>query len=331
MFIMEANKTALVTGVTGQDGSYLTELLLAKGYVVYGLVRRTSSIERSRLTHLFSDDTIYGKRLFLNYFDFRDLSKLRQIFEDIRPAEVYHLAGQSHVGLSFELPEVTYQDNIISTLNLLEIIRSLPFPIRFLHASSSEIFGSPDNRPQDESTCYRPVTPYGCSKACATQTSAIYREFHKIFVANCIMYNHESPRRGENFVTRKICRAAAEISLGLRSQLPLGDIDAKRDWGHAKDYVRAMWLALQNDTPLDYVISSGSLHSVKDILESAFGYVNLDWRDFVVSEPRQMRISDPQNLVGDSQRAHKLLGWHPSISFEDMIHEMVGSELALLS
>src|SRR5256714_1216244 len=245
-------KTALITGITGQDGSYLAELLLEKGYAVHGVVRRTSNLLRSRIEHLRNDENVYGKSLFLHYGDLSDATTQCRIFAQVQPAEVYHLAGQSHVGLSFEIPESTCDEVAMATLRLLEICRDQPQPLRFYHASSSEIFGHATEVPQTEETPLRPTSPYGCAKAFATQLARVYRQAYGLFVCNGILYNHESPRRGENFVTRKIARAAARISRGLESELVLCNLSARRDWGHARDYVAAMWMMLQNSAPDDY-------------------------------------------------------------------------------
>src|SRR5437667_4069909 len=246
-----SEKIALITGITGQDGSYLTELLLGKGYAVHGIVRRTSNLLRSRIEHLRRDAKIYGKTLFLHYGDLSDTTTLRRIFREVQPMELYHLAGQSHVGLSFEIPESTCDEAGMATLRLLEIVRSQPQPLRFYHASSSEIFGSASEIPQTENTPLRPISPYGCAKAFATQLARVYRESYGLFVCNGILYNHESPRRGENFVTRKFARGAARIARNLDSELVLGNMESQRDWGRAQDYVQAMWLMLQFHTADD--------------------------------------------------------------------------------
>lgn len=322
-----ADNIALVTGITGQDGSYLTELLLNKGYRVHGIVRRSSSIERSRLSHLFSDKAIYEKRLFLHYADLEDTTTIRRIIRKARPGEMYHLAGQSHVGLSFDIPESTCELTTMCTLRILEILRDLPDPPKFLHASSREVFGTPEHSPQDESTPFHPESPYGCAKAFATQMVQIYRNTHGMYCCNTIAYNHESPRRGENFVTRKITLGAARITLGMQSELRLGDIDAKRDWGDARDFVEAMWLALQQDEPGDYVIASGESHSVREFLELAFRRVGLDWRDYVVHDARYDRPHDVAHLLGDPTKARKQLGWAPKSSFGKLVEDMVDADL----
>jgi GDPmannose 4,6-dehydratase len=324
-------KKALITGITGQDGSYLTELLLEKGYEVHGVVRRTSSISRSRLVHLYDDKHVYGKRLFLHYADLDDPTTLRRVLAAAAPDEIYHLAGQSHVGLSFEIPESTCEMTAMGTLRLLEMIRDMPKPPRLFHAASSEIFGRPVETPQTETTPMRPVSPYGCAKAFATSMVSIYRETFRLFACNGIMYNHESPRRGENFVTRKICRAAVSIKLGLQKDLPLGDTSALRDWGYAPDYVRGMWMALNHTTPEDFVFATGKLHSVQDVVETAFAAVELDWRKFVRQEARLMRPAEPLRLMGSAAKAEKILGWKREVEFPELIRLMVAAEQAELT
>jgi GDPmannose 4,6-dehydratase len=320
-------KIALITGITGQDGSYLAELLLEKGYTVHGLVRRSSSIDRSRLKHLYSDPAIYDKTLFLHYADLEDTTTIRRIVCKLQPHEFYHLAGQSHVGLSFEIPESTCELTAMCTLRILEILRDQDAPPRFLHASSREIFGTPANSPQNESTPIKPESPYGCAKAFATQMTQIYRDTHGMFCCNTIAYNHESPRRGENFVTRKITNAAARIKLSLQKELRLGDIEAERDWGDARDFVRAMWLALQQDEAGDYVLATGVNHSVRDFLEAAFSHLDLDWKDYVVHDKRYERPHDVSHLLGDSRKAKEVLGWRPERTFEQMVGEMVDADM----
>lgn len=324
-------KRALITGITGQDGSYLAELLLEKGYEVHGVVRRTSSLERSRLDRLYKEPKVYGQRLSLHYADLDDPTTLRRVLVKAAPDEVYHLAGQSHVGLSFEIPESTCELTAMGTLRLLEMIRDLPQPTRLFHASSSEVFGQPEITPQDEQTPYRPVNPYGCAKAFATQMVTVYRQTFGIFACNGIMYNHESPRRGENFVTRKICRAAAAIKLGLEKELPLGDTSAQRDWGDARDYVVGMWQALQHEKAEDFVFATEELHSVQEVVEHAFATAGLEWQKFVKRDARFLRPAEPQRLVGNAAKAKRLLGWTPKISFATLIEEMTRSELERLS
>lgn len=319
--------SALITGITGQDGSYLTELLLAKGYEVHGLVRRSSSTVRPRIDHLTSDPELYGRRLFLHYAELGDITTVRRILRQAAPAEVYHLAGQSHVGTSFEIPESTCEFTGMGTLRLLEIIRDLDPSPRFLHASSSEIFGRPERSPQNEATPMNPVTPYGVAKAFATQMVKLYRDSYGLFSCNAICFNHESPRRGESFVTRKITRSAARIRLGLQQQLALGNLDGRRDWGFAGDYVRAMWQILQAPAPDDYVIATGVAHSVRDVLEIAFDEVGLDWQQHVVIDQRFIRPADAELLVGDSSKAREQLGWSPTQDLDATIRQMVQADL----
>lgn len=325
------NRRALITGITGQDGSYLTEWLLSKGYEVHGIVRRTSSLDRSRLTHLCQDPAIHHRRLFLHSADLDDSTTLRRIMIRIAPDEIYHLAGQSHVGLSFEIPESTCEMTAMGTLRLLEIIRDLPQPTRLYHASSSEVFGQPVDSPQNEGTPFAPVNPYGCAKAFATRMVGIYRETFGLFACNGIMYNHESPRRGENFVTRKICRAAAAIKLGIESELLLGDLSAQRDWGDAREYVRGMWLVLQHEEPEDFVFATGEMHSVREVAEIAFAAMGLEWRDYVRESTKFFRPTESLRLVGDASKAWRLLHWAPRTSFSELIMEMTHVELARLS
>jgi GDPmannose 4,6-dehydratase len=321
---------ALITGITGQDGSYLSDLLLEKGYEVHGIVRRTSTLERSRLDHLYNDPEIYNRRLFLHYGELSDATTMRRVLNKVAPDEIYHLAGQSHVGLSFEIPESTCEMTALGTLRLLEMIRDLSKAPRFFHAASSEIFGAPKQSPQNEETPIAPVNPYGVAKAFATQMVTVYRKTFALFACNGILYNHESPRRGENFVTRKICRAAAAMSLGKQKQLLLGDTSSRRDWGHAKDYVRGMWLALQHGTAEDYIFATGQAHSVQDVVEIAFAAVGLNWKDFVKHDERLMRPAESHSLVGDPAKAVRELGWKREYSFRGMIEEMTKGELALL-
>jgi GDPmannose 4,6-dehydratase len=319
-------KTALITGITGQDGSYLAELLLAKGYAVHGVVRRTSNLLRSRIEHLRSDEDIYNKRLFLHYGDLSDGTTLRRIFSKVRPAELYHLAGQSHVGLSFEIPESTCEEGM-ATLRLLEIVRDQAEPVKIYHASSSEIFGSAAESPQTESTPLHPSTPYGCAKAFATQLARVYRDSYGLFVCNGILYNHESPRRGENFVTRKIARAVARIARGLEDELVLGNLESRRDWGRAQDYVVAMWLMLQHEKPDDYIVATGETHSVREFVEAAFAVVKLPWEKYVKHNPAFDRLNDPAHLVGSAEKVKATLGWRPTGSFAELVREMVNAEL----
>ncbi|PYK63529.1 MAG: GDP-mannose 4,6-dehydratase, partial [Verrucomicrobia bacterium] len=314
-----AEKIALITGITGQDGSYLSELLLEKGYIVHGIVRRTSNLLRSRIEHLRRDEKIYGRRLFLHYGDLADATTLRRILDHVQPTELYHLAGQSHVGLSFEIPESTCEEAGMATLRLLEIVRSQPQPLRLYHASSSEIFGNACEVPQTESTPLQPTSPYGCAKAFATQLARVYRESYGLFVCNGILYNHESPRRGENFVTRKIARAAARIARNLDSELVLGNMESQRDWGRSKDYVQAMWLMLQHETADDYVVATGETHSVGEFVQAAFAVVALPWEKYVKHDPSFDRPTEPRRLVGNADKIRKTLGWKPDGTFPQLV------------
>jgi len=321
-------KTALITGITGQDGSYLADLLLGKGYAVHGVVRRTSNLLRSRIEHLRRDENIYGKSLFLHYGDLSDGTTLRRIFSQVRPTEVYHLAGQSHVGLSFEIPESTCDEIGMATLRLLEIARDQAEPVKIYHASSSEIFGNARESPQTETTPLVPSSPYGCAKAFATQLARVYRDSYGLFVCNGILYNHESPRRGENFVTRKIARAVARIARGLADELVLGNLESRRDWGRAQDYVAAMWLMLQHEKPDDYVVATGQTHSVREFVEAAFAVVQLPWEKYVKRDRVFDRLNDPTHLVGSTEKIKRTLGWQPTGSFAELVREMVEAELA---
>ena len=324
------SRTALITGITGQDGSYLAELLLGKGYAVHGLVRRTSNLLRSRSEHRRNDATSYGRTFCLHYSDLSDATTLRRIFRQVRPTEVYHLAGQSHVGLSFEIPESTCEEIAMSTLRLLEICRDQEHPVRVYHATSSEIFGAAVESPQTEETAFRPTSPYGCAKAFATQTARVYRDAYGLFVSNGILYNHESPRRGENFVTRKISRHVAQIALGHTRQLALGNVQARRDWGHAADYVRAMWQMLQHTEADDFIVATGETHTVLEFAQAAFEVVGLAWQDYLVEDATLQRRVEPGLLVGNPAKIRRVLGWRPTRQFHDLVREMVEADLAAL-
>ncbi|MEM1156885.1 MAG: GDP-mannose 4,6-dehydratase [Verrucomicrobiota bacterium] len=318
---------AIITGITGQDGSYLTELLLDKGYEVHGIVRRSSVYNRRRIEHLIKNPEIYGKRLFLHYGDLQDATTLRRIIWKVEPDEFYHLAGQSHPGLSFEMPESTCEEVANATLRLLEIFRDMDHPPRVYHASTSEIFGDVQEFPQNEETARCPTSPYGAAKVFAMNLCEIYRKAHGLFVCNGIAYNHESPRRGENFVTMKISREVAKIKLGKSDRICLGDTSAQRDWGYALEYVDAMWRMLQQDESNDYVLATGQLHSVQDVVDTAFQAAGLESNGRIVQDERFMRPAEPRKLVGDASRAHKILGWSPQHTFEAIITEMVDSQL----
>jgi GDPmannose 4,6-dehydratase len=313
---------ALITGITGQDGSYLAELLIDKGYEVHGLARRIIGEDCRRLARLLADPAVYNRRLFLHAADLNDPSSLRGVLTDTASAEIYHLAAASHVGRSFEKIVSTCEVIGMGTLRFLEIIRSLQPQARVFHASSSEIFGRPETSPQDEQTPLRPATPYGCAKAFATQMVSIFRQSYGLLACNGILYNHESPRRGEDFVTQKICLGAAAIKQGRQQELVLGSLTSQRDWGDARDYVRGMWQALQQPTPQDFVFSTGELHTVREVVEIAFAAVQLDWRRYVRQDPMFVRPDEPNRLVGNSAKARRLLGWQPTTAFNQLITEM---------
>ncbi|HRW77847.1 MAG TPA: GDP-mannose 4,6-dehydratase [Candidatus Sabulitectum sp.] len=324
-------KKALITGITGQDGSYLTELLLDKDYVVHGIVRRASSFNRQRIEHLIQDSEIYNQRLFLHYGDMTDSSALNRIIEKTRPDEVYNLAAQSHVGISFGVPEYTCDVDAIGVVRLLDALREtgMAGTTRFYQASTSELFGS-SPPPQSETTPFRPRSPYAAAKLCAHWMVVNYREGYGLHASSGILFNHESPRRGENFVTRKIALGAARIKKGLADSLTLGNLDARRDWGHARDFVKAMHLMLQQPRGDDYVVATGEMHSVREFLEEAFGHLELDWRDFVGTDPRYTRPTEVDALCGDPSKAMGVLGWKPETDFASLVREMVDAEMARL-
>lgn len=325
-------KCALITGITGQDGSYLAELLLEKGYKVYGLVRRSSSIEKKRIEHIYSDPHLTKIPLFLEYGDLADASSIRHVLTKVKPDEVYNLAAQSHVRVSFDQPEYTFDVTATGVLRMLEAIRDYRDTenkqVRFYQASSSEMFGS-SPPPQNEDTLFRPRSPYAVAKVASYWHTVNYREAYDLHCSNGILFNHESERRGKNFVTRKITRAAGLIKVGLQKELFLGNIEAKRDWGHAKDYVEAMWLMLQQDEPDDYVVSTGETHSVKEFLEEVFTYLDLDWEDFVKIDPYYFRPTEVDALLGDSSKAKKKLNWVPRIGFKELVRIMTENDLEL--
>ena len=321
---------AVITGITGQDGSYLAELLLQKGYEVHGIVRRASLIQRPRLDHLTGDVAVYNQRLFLHYCDLDDVTTLRRLLLSIQPTELYHLAGQSHVGLSFEIPESTCQFTAMGTLQILEIVRDLPTPPRFLNVGSSELFGNAAHSPQDEDTPFRPITPYGVAKAFAVDMVRVYRQAFGLFCVNAICYNHESPRRGESFVTRKITKAAARIASQGGPKLQLGAISATRDWGYAPEYVEAMWRMMNAETPQDLVLATGVSTSVGDFLAHAFAHVGLDWQDHVEVDERFLRPADAAALVGNASRAAVAIGWRAQTDVGALARLMVDADLAAL-
>jgi len=322
-------KKALITGITGQDGSYLAELLLSQGYEVHGLIRRASTFNTQRIDHIYNDPHKQnGINLHLHYGDVAASGNLIEIIYNIRPDEVYHLAAQSHVRVSFDLPEYTGDVTGLGTMRILEAIRKSGIPARFYQASSSEMFGAA-RPPQSELTPFEPQSPYAAAKVYAFYVTKNYRQAYNIFACNGILFNHESPRRGETFVTRKITRALANIKAGKQSKLYLGNLDARRDWGYAPDYVAAMWKMLQYDHPEDLVIGTGEAHSVREFLDEAFGYADLDWQQYVEIDPRYFRPTEVDYLLADPTRARQELGWEPRIFFKDLVRIMVDADLEL--
>jgi GDPmannose 4,6-dehydratase len=320
-------KKALITGVTGQDGSYLSELLLEKGYEVHGIIRRSSSFNTNRLIHIFQDPHDKDIRFFLHYGDLNDSSSVSRLIEKIRPDEIYNLGAQSHVRVSFEIPEYTSDINALGTLRLLDTIREEGVDAKFYQASSSEMFGKVAEIPQSETTPFAPQSPYGSAKLYAYWITRNYREAYGIFACNGILFNHESPRRGETFVTRKITRGVARILAGKEKKIYMGNLDARRDWGYAKDYVYAMWLMMQQDGPDDYVIATGEDHSVRDFLAEAFRMVGRSWEDFVDIDPRYFRPLEVDVLRGDASKAESRLGWSPTVTFKQLVRIMLSADL----
>ncbi len=320
-------KKALITGITGQDGSYLTEFLLAKGYEVHGIIRRSSSFNTGRIEHIYKDPHEKGVHLFLHYGDLADTNSLTRLLEKIQPEEVYNLGAQSHVRVSFDVPEYTADISGMGTIRLLEAIRQAKVKARFYQASSSEMYGKVVETPQKETTPFYPRSPYACSKVFSHWATVNYRESFGLFACSGILFNHESPRRGETFVTRKIAKAAAHIKKGLRKELFLGNLEAKRDWGYAKEYVEAMWLMLQQNEPDDYVIATGETHSVQEFLQEAFDYLGLDWEKHVKIDPKYFRPAEVDLLIGDASKAKKKLGWIPQIKFKELVRLMVDAEM----
>jgi GDPmannose 4,6-dehydratase len=323
-------KKALITGITGQDGSYLAELLLSKGYEVHGIIRRASTFNTGRLDAIYSDPHASHTRLFLHYGDLSDASATARLLDKIKPEEIYNLAAQSHVRVSFDCPEYTTDVTATGAVRLLEAIRETGIKPRFYQASSSEMFGLVQEVPQTEKTPFYPRSPYGCAKVYAYWITVNYRESYGLHASNGILFNHESPRRGETFVTRKITRALAHIQAGLQDKLYLGNLDAKRDWGYAKEYVEAMWLMLQQEKPDDYVIATNETHSIREFLDVAFGYVGLDWKKYVEIDPRYYRPAEVELLIGDASKAKKQLGWEPKTKFADLVKLMVDADIKLL-
>lgn len=320
---------AFITGITGQDGAYLAEFLLGKGYDVYGLIRRSSSFNTSRIDHLYRDPHNPDVKLHLIYGDLSDGGNLNTILNDVKPDEVYNLGAQSHVRVSFDQPVYTVNVNALGALRMLEAIRMVNKSIKYYQASSSEMFGKASEIPQNENTPFHPRSPYGCAKVFAYWQTVNYREAYGMFACNGILFNHESPRRGETFVTRKITRAVSHIKCGLMDKLYLGNLDAKRDWGFAGDFVEAMWLMLKQDIPDDYVIATGETHSVREFLDEAFGYLDMDWEKYVEIDPRYYRPSEVEMLVGDSSKAKRVLGWVPKVTFKELVRMMVDEDLRL--
>lgn len=323
-------KKALVTGITGQDGSYLTEFLIDKGYEVHGIIRRASTFNTGRIDHLYQDPHISGVRLFLHYGDIADSTNLIKLLYRIRPDEIYHLAAQSHVRVSFDIPEYTGDVTGLGTVRILEAIRETGLKAKFYQASSSEMYGQAREIPQRETTPFYPRSPYGAAKVYAYWVTVNYRESYGLFACNGILFNHESPRRGETFVTRKVSRAIARIHAGLDNELYLGNLDAQRDWGYAKEYIEAIWLMLQQDRPDDYVIATGEAHSVRELVEEAFAYVGLDWRKYVKKDPKYYRPSEVDLLIGDPSKAKRILEWEARTRFRDLVRLMVDADIAAL-
>jgi GDPmannose 4,6-dehydratase len=323
-------KKALITGITGQDGSYLAELLLSKGYEVHGIIRRASTFNTGRLDGIYNDPHTELARLRLHYGDLADASALARLIGKIQPDEIYNLAAQSHVRVSFDSPEYTSDITATGTVRLLEAIRETGIRPRFYQASSSEMYGLAQEAPQTEKTPFRPRSPYGCAKVFSFWITVNYREAYGLHACNGILFNHESPRRGETFVTRKITRAVAHIKAGLQKKLYLGNLDAKRDWGYASEYVEAMWLMLQQERPDDYVIATNETHSVREFLEAAFARAELDWKQFVEIDPRYYRPTEVDLLIGDYRKARQELGWEPKTRFADLARLMVDADIELL-
>jgi len=323
-------KKALVTGITGQDGSYLADLLLAKGYEVHGIIRRASTFNTARIDHLYQDPHVNGVRLFLHYGDLSDSVSMTKMLYDLQPDEVYNLGAQSHVRVSFDIPEYTADVTGVGTIRILEAIRESGVKPRFYQASSSEMFGKVQEIPQKETTPFWPRSPYGCAKMFGHWATVNYRESYNLFACSGILFNHESPRRGETFVTRKISRAVAAIKLGLQKDLYLGNMDAKRDWGYAPEYVEGMWRMLQADQPDDYILATNETHTVKEFVEEAFGHVGLEWEKFVKYDARYERPAEVDLLIGDPAKAKRELGWEPKVRFKELVQIMVDADVEML-
>ena len=323
-------KRALITGITGQDGSYLADFLLAKGYEVHGIIRRASTFNTSRIDHLYQDPHVHGVRLFLHYGDLADSVHLVKLLYSLQPEEIYHLGAQSHVRVSFEIPEYTADVTGLGTIRILEAVREAGVKPRFYQASSSEMFGKVQEVPQTEKTPFWPRSPYGVAKVFAYWATVNYRESYGLHASNGILFNHESPRRGETFVTRKISRAVARIKYGLDKELYLGNLEARRDWGYAPEYVQGMWLMLQQDRPDDYVLATNETHSVREFVELAFERAGLDWKEFVKHDQRYERPAEVDLLIGDGTKAKKLLNWEPQVRFDELVRIMVDADVATI-
>lgn len=323
-------KKALITGITGQDGSYLADLLIAKGYEVHGIIRRASTFNTARIDHLYQDPHVNGVRLFLHYGDLADSVNLTKLLYELQPDEVYNLGAQSHVRVSFDIPEYTADVTGVGTIRILEAIRESGVKPRFYQASSSEMYGKVQEVPQTESTPFWPRSPYGCAKVFGFWATVNYRESYGLFASNGILFNHESPRRGETFVTRKISRAVAAIKLGLQKDLYLGNLDAKRDWGYAPEYVEGMWRMLQADQPDDYVLATNETHTVKEFVQEAFAHVGLDWEKYIKYDARYERPAEVDLLIGDPAKAKRQLGWEPRVRFKELVQIMVDADVEML-
>jgi GDPmannose 4,6-dehydratase len=323
-------KKALITGITGQDGSYLADLLVAKGYEVHGIIRRASTFNTARIDHLYQDPHVNGVRLFLHYGDLADSVNLTKLLYQLQPDEVYNLGAQSHVRVSFDIPEYTADVTGVGTIRILEAIRESGVKPRFYQASSSEMYGKVQEVPQTETTPFWPRSPYGCAKVFGYWATVNYRESYGLFASNGILFNHESPRRGETFVTRKISRAVAAIKLGLQKELYLGNMEAKRDWGYAPEYVEGMWRMLQADEPDDYVLATNETHTVKEFVQEAFGHVGLEWEKYLKYDARYERPAEVELLIGDPAKAKRQLGWEPKVRFKELVQIMVDADLEML-
>ena len=324
-------KKALITGITGQDGSYLAELLLGKGYIVHGVIRRASSFNTERLDPIYKDPHRNDVRLFLHYGDLADSVVTSTLIAEIQPDEIYNLAAQSHVRVSFDIPEYTGDVTAMGTTRILEAARKAAPKARFYQASSSEMFGLAQEMPQRETTAFYPRSPYGAAKVYSYWMTVNYRESYNLHASNGILFNHESPRRGETFVTRKITRAVARIKAGVQKKLYLGNLDAKRDWGYAPEFVEAMWLMLQQDKPDDYVVATGEIHTIRDFLDLSFGHAGLEWQKYVEIDPKYYRPAEVDVLIGDASKAKKQLGWVPKTKFPELVRIMTDADIALLA